>query len=147
MKKYMRLKERMRAFTLLEVLMVVVILGVLVALIVPNFIGTGEGAKKDATAIKIKSLRTQLDLFKTHCGRYPSSEEGLNALVATPEDEQVSKLWRGPYCDVAMLKDSWGNDLIYKEPGEYNQTGYDLSSPGPNRVEGDDDDVTNWEKT
>ena len=142
----MQKRVRRRAFTLLEVLMVIVILGVLAALIVPNLFGTGERAKVDATQIKIDGLDSTIEIFRTHCGRLPSTDEGLAALLLQPDDETLEGKWAGPYLKQAP-KDAWGRDLIYEAPGTYNEAGYDLSSMGPNGQAGDEDDITNWEKT
>lgn len=144
-----RKSSRRRAFTLLEVLMVIIIIGVLAALVVPSLVGTGEGAKADITKAIIESgLATPLDTYKIHTGHYPTDEEGgLKALVERPSDENVAKNWRGPYVkDASKIKDAWGNELIYQAPGEYHTDSYDLSSPGPNGSPGDDDDITNWQK-
>lgn len=142
-----RVNPRRRAFTLLEVLMVIVILGVLAALLVPQFVGTGEKAKIDAARIFVTgTIGTQLNLFRTHCGRYPTTEEGLKALLVKPDDEEIAAKWGGPYVS-KIEKDPWGSDYVYESPGTYNEDSYDLSSPGPNRRSGDEDDVTNWEKT
>jgi general secretion pathway protein G len=134
------------AFTLLEVLMVIVILGVLAALIVPQFTGTQLKAEKDLTKTQIVALGNDLERFRLHCGRFPTTDEGLAVLLDPPDDEELAERWGGPYVKKAP-KDAWGNDLIYESPGQYNEDSYDLSSPGPNGVEGDEDDITNWEKT
>jgi general secretion pathway protein G len=143
----MKRRNQRRAFTLLEVLMVIVILGVLAAIIVPQFASTGDKARVDLTTQQVNSgLATPLDLFKTHCGRYPTTDEGLAALLQKPDDEDVAAKWGGPYIK-KPAKDAWNHDLIYQSPGTYNENGYDLSSAGPNGAQGDDDDITNWEKT
>lgn len=134
------------AFTLLEVLMVIVILGVLAALIVPQFTGTRERAMVDTTKIQIAGLDSDLERFKMHCGRYPTTDEGLAVLLNKPDDEEIADKWAGPYVKKAP-KDAWGHDLIYECPGRYNENTYDLSSAGPNGQEGDDDDIVNWEKS
>lgn len=148
-RKQRRTAIRRRAFTLLEVLMVVVIIGILAALVVPNFFGAQEGAKIDLTKALIDSgVNGTLDMYRMHMGRYPTTDEGLAALVEQPDDEELAEKWRGPYIkDGSKLKDAWGNDLVYESPGQYNENTYDLSSTGPNGQEGDDDDITNWEKT
>lgn len=150
MKRKLRMRGfRRRAFTLLEVLMVVVILGILAALVVPNLFGTLRGAREDATKTIIESgLKTPLNLYRMHMGRFPDSDEGLAALVEPPDDEEEAKKWRGPYVeDVSKLKDAWGNDFIYESPGRVNEDRYDLSSPGADGQPDTDDDITNWEKT
>ena len=146
MKRMNRAQVVRRAFTLLEVLMVIVILGVLAALIVPQFTGTRERAMVDTAKIQVSSLDNDLERFKMHCGRFPTSDEGLAALLQKPDDEEIADKWAGPYVKKAP-KDPWGHDLIYECPGRYNEDSYDLSSAGPNGQEGDDDDITNWEKT
>lgn len=136
-----------RAFTLFEVLMVILILGVLAALVIPQFTGTGEKARVDLTRTLVQTnLKTSLELFRTHTGRYPTTEEGLAALVEKPEDEEIAAKWAGPYTEKKEFRDAWGRELIYRSPGEYNQDTYDLFSPGPNGQPGDDDDITNWQK-
>jgi general secretion pathway protein G len=138
-----------RAFTLLEVLMVVVIIGILAALVVPNFFGAQEGAKEDLTRALVDSgVNGTLDMYRMHMGRYPTTDEGLAALIEEPDDEELAEKWRGPYLkEGAKLQDAWGHDLIYESPGQYNENTYDLSSPGKDGQEGTEDDITNWEKT
>ena len=143
-----RAKSRRRAFTLLEVLMVILILGLLVALIVPSFMGTGERAKVDITTNQIKSMKSQLELFRMHCGRFPTTSEGLGALLKAPDDEALKGKWAGPYLSSDQSpRDAWQHELKYEAPGQYNQDSYDLSSAGPNGQFGDTDDITNWTKT
>lgn len=144
-----RMQRRVRAFTLLEVLMVVIIIGLLAAFVVPNFFGAGEQVKVDLTKAKIDSgLGGALKLYRAHMGRYPSEEDGgLKALMEKPDDEEAAKNWHGPYIEKENdLKDAWGKDLIYQSPGQYNTEGFDLSSPGKDGQEGTDDDITNWER-
>lgn len=143
-------RTRARAFTLLEVLMVVVIIGLLAAFVVPSFFGTGEKAKADLTRAKIESgLNGALDIFRAHMGRYPQADDGgLQLLFEEPEDEELAKNWAGPYLTKPQdLLDAWGNELIYECPGEYNERGYDLSSFGKDGEEGTEDDIKNWEDT
>lgn len=138
-----------RGFTLLEVLMVIVIIGVLAAFVVPNFFGASKGAKIDLTRALIKSgINGALDMYKMRMGHYPTDDEGgLDALINAPDDEELAKRWLEPFIkEGTKLEDAWQSDLIYSSPGEYNENSYDLSSPGPNMIEGDDDDITNWEQ-
>lgn len=136
---------RRRAFTLLEVLMVIVILGVLAALVAPRIMGSGEDAKKKATALQLKTLEEQLERFKIECGRYPTESEGLNALLVKPDAEDIAEKWTGKYIKEAP-NDAWGKAINYRVPGQYNADAVDLWSSGPNGTEGDDDDIKNWKQ-
>lgn len=149
MKRASRKVSRRRAFTLLEVLMVVVIIGILAALVVPNFFGAAEDAKEKLTKAVVDSgMNNTLDIYRTNMGRYPTTDEGLIALVDKPDDEEAAANWKGPYIkDASKLKDAWGREFIYQCPGQYNENSYDLSSPGKDGQEGTDDDITNWKKT
>lgn len=145
-----RTRSRVRAFTLLEVLMVVVIIGLLAAFVVPNFFGVQRDTEiKLAKAAIEGSLANALKMYRMNVGRYPTEEDGgLMALVQKPTDEDTAAKWSGPYIeDAAKLKDPWGSDFIYQYPGRYNEGGFDLSSPGPDRQQGTDDDITNWKRT
>lgn len=145
-----KVRRQKRAFTLLEVLMVVVIIGLLAAFVAPQFFGAGDRAKKDlAKAAVTSGLNGALDLFKAHMGEYPASDAGgLKALMEAPDDEEARKKWEGPYLKrTSDLKDPWEHEWIYRAPGEYNKNGYDLSSAGKDGQEGTDDDITNWERT
>jgi general secretion pathway protein G len=149
MRMVRRVARRRRGFTLLEVLMVIVIIGILAAFIVPSLFNVGEGAKKDLAQAAVNSgLNGSLEYFKINCGRYPTTDEGLIALVRKPDSEDLAEKWRGPYLkEGAKLKDPWDRDYIYVSPGRVNETSYDLSSPGVDGQPGTDDDVANWKKT
>lgn len=131
---------RRRGFTLIELLLVLVILAVLAAVVVPKFTSRSEQARTTAAQTDISSLETALDAFEVDTGRFPSSDEGLGALVAAPGSVQN---WRGPYIKRGLPKDPWGNAYIYRYPGQQNANGYDLYSFGPDGREGNDD-IGNW---
>lgn len=141
-----------RAFTLLEVLMVVVIIGLLAAFVVPNFINAPTTAKIGLTEAAVTgSLPNALKMYRVAMGRYPTTDEGLKALIQPPDDEEQAKAWKrggGPFIeDEKGLKDQWGNEYRYTCPGTYNTEGFDLSSVGPDSQEGTDDDIVNWKKS
>jgi general secretion pathway protein G len=140
---------RKRAFTLLEVLMVVIIIGLLAVFVVPQFFGTQLRTEIRLTQAKIDSgISGTLDRYKLDMGAYPTTDEGLKALIEKPDNEELAKKWGGPYLkDVGELKDAWDNELIYQAPGNVNSGGYDLSSAGPDKQPNTDDDLTNWKKT
>ena len=146
MRKTMRRTRSRAAFTLLEVLMVVAIIGLLAAFVVPQLFRTQGVAQRDLEQATVdKGFGGALDLYKLHMRRYPTEDDGgLLALVEPPEDEEEEKRWAGPYLKPDQLRDSWGTDYIYESPGEYNQDSYDLSSAGPDRDPNSDDDIKNW---
>ena len=128
------------AFTLIELLLVLVILSVLAAVVVPKFGGKSKQAKEAAAKSDIASLETALDTFEVDTGRYPAQEEGLDALLNAPGSV---KAWKGPYVK-RPPKDPWGNEYIYRFPGQVNHSSYDLLSTGEDGKEGTEDDITNY---
>jgi general secretion pathway protein G len=130
-----------RAFTLIELLLVLVILATLAALVVPKFTKRSEQAKVTAARTDIANIETSLDSFEVDCGRFPTTEEGLMALLEQPTN---ARGWHGPYLKRGMPKDHWGNPYIYRYPGQHNTSGYDLWSFGPDGQEGGGDDIDNW---
>jgi len=129
------------AFTLIELLLVLVILAVLAAVVVPKFTGRSEQARLTAAKTDISAIDGAIDQFEVDNGRYPTNEEGLGALITAPAGLQE---WHGPYLKRnAIPVDPWGNPYQYRYPGTHNATGYDLFSMGKDGHEGNDD-VTNW---
>ena len=105
-----------RGFTLIEVLLVIVILGLLAGAAVFMLTGTGEKAKKDVTRTKLQNILKQVKLYHMHMGAYPDEEEGLTLLLSRPEDEELAEKWAGPYLEASKdpLTDAWGNDVVYR---------------------------------
>jgi general secretion pathway protein G len=125
--------------------MVLVILGLLASIVVYNLAGVGDRAKVDATQINIKAIEGAIDLFRAQVGRYP---ESLQELMEAPENEEDAKRWAGPYLkESSKLQDAWHEPFVYECPGQVNKNSFDLSSGGPDKDPGNDDDITNWEKT
>ena len=141
------MKKNIKAFTLIEIMLVVIIIGVLVAMVVPNFTGRGEQARRTAAKADIEAnLTTALDLYEMDNGRYPTTDQGLPALLSKPAANPVPAHWNGPYLKKKKIpKDPWGRDYVYVSPGTYNPEEYDISSYGPDGAEGNDD-ITNWEE-
>jgi general secretion pathway protein G len=130
-----------RGFTLVELLLVLVILAVLAAVVVPKFTKRSEQARTTAATTDIANLSTALDAFEIDTGRYPTSDEGLRALIESPGNV---KDWKGPYLKRAVTNDPWGNAYVFRTPGQHNASGYDLYSFGPDGQEGGGDDIDNW---
>src|SRR5881397_3861430 len=126
---------RRRAFTLIELLLVLVILGVLAAIVVPKFSGRTEQARVTAAITQISSFSTALNAFEVDNGGFPKGRNGLADLVQQPRDAQN---WHGPYLE-SIPKDPWGSEYIFECPGKHNPSSYDIMSMGPDlRVGGDD---------
>ena len=133
--------DRLAGFTLIELLLVLVILATLAAVVVPKFTKRSEQARITAAKTDIANLSVALDAFEIDNGRYPTTQEGLKALVERPGD---LKGWIRPYISRGVPKDPWGNPYVYRQPGEHNADGYDLHSFGPDGQEGGEDDIDNW---
>ena len=131
------------AFTLIELLLVLVILGILAAIVVPKFSGRTEQARLTAAHSQISTLGTALDAFEVDNGYYPKGKNGLVDLVQPPRDAQST--WRGPYMKSDIPLDPWGHAYIYECPGKHNSSGYDLYSMGPDGRAGNEDDICNWQ--
>jgi general secretion pathway protein G len=136
--------SRRRGFTLMEVLLVLAILGVIMAMVLPQLLGRQRQANIDATKLSIRGLEQALDLFALdHDGEFPVTNIGLQALLnPTGNDPQ----WKGPYLkDTSTLPlDAWGNPMQYEYPGKYQQGKADIWSWGPDKQNGTEDDITNW---
>jgi general secretion pathway protein G len=141
MKKRSTLNIR-RGFTLVELLVVMLILAVLAALIVPNVMGRTGQAKRSAALSDISTLSSLLQTFRIDCDRYPTTEEGLQALRQPPSDVQG---WRGPYSTKEIPNDPWGNPYVYECPGPLGGDSFSLRSYGADGQpggEGDAADIT-----
>jgi len=137
-----RRRQRRGGFTLVELLLVLVILGVLAAIVVPKFAGRSEQAKEVSARTQISAFETALNSFEVDNGFYPQSKDGLNALVEAPSNAQN---WRGPYMDKKPIPmDPWGNAFVYENPGKNNDSGFDIYSMGADGRAGTEDDITNW---
>ena len=131
-------------FTLIELMIVVIIIAALAAMIVPRLSGRAEQAKATVAQSDINaSLATALKLYQLDNGNFPTTEQGLDALLTKPTTEPVPPNWNGPYVEKPPL-DPWNNPYKYRCPGTNNKSSYDLYSMGKDGQEGTDDDVTNW---
>ncbi len=135
----MKQKTRKKsAFTLIEIMVVVVILGILAAAIIPQFMGSTEDAKVSTAQSDIATLENALERFNLKMDRYPTTEEGLKALTIAPSGEE-EKWGPAPYIKV-LRPDPWGNPYQYRIPGTHHESGFDLWSSGGNGGK----EIGNW---
>jgi general secretion pathway protein G len=139
---------RERGFTLIEIMVVIVILGILAMYVAPKLMGRPEEAKQVRAKMDIAAMETALKLYKLDSGIYPGTEQGLQALVQRPESGVIPKKWRqGGYLEKGKVpKDPWGNDYIYLSPGLKGE--FDIISYGADGVPGGENenkDINNWD--
>jgi general secretion pathway protein G len=144
----MRCRGDDRGFTLIELMVVIVILGILAGLIIPRVMGRPDEARRAKAKMQIESIETALKLYKLDNGAYPTTEQGLQALVEAPSIGQPAKNWRqGGYLERSKVpKDPWDNDFIYLSPGTHGD--FDLSSLGADGEAGGEEknkDINSWE--
>jgi len=144
-----RCKNRREAFTLIELLVVLAIIATLAAIIAPSLLRHEAKSKITAAKAEMNTLGLALTAFRYDVGRYPTTEEGLNALIEPPSETEEK--WLGPYLETGKvdfdLNDPWDNPYVYVCPGKHNTEGYDLVSYGADKVEGGEDekkDIVNW---
>jgi general secretion pathway protein G len=131
-----------KGFTLIELMLVVIIIGILVSMVVPRLVGRSEQARIAASLADINAnIATALDMYELDNGQFPSTEQGLQALVTKPDFVPVPAHWNGPYLKKIPL-DPWQRPYEYKVPSSHNQD-YDLYSLGPDGIESADD-ISNW---
>jgi general secretion pathway protein G len=136
-------RRRQAGFTLVELLVVLIILGLIAAFAAPQVIKYVGGAKSDSAKIQVERLSSVLDLYRLQVGRYPSADEGLDALMDAPAD---ASNWDGPYLKKAdSLIDPWGRPYLYRFPGEHGDFDlYTLGADDQEGGEGENRDLTSW---
>ncbi len=137
-------EARRRGFTLLEIMIALAILSLLIGLAVSNLDSIfGDAQVSTAKLFVHESIKLPLTSYRLKMGDYPSTAEGLPALIAAPAGKEAQ--WSGPYfADAKIPLDPWGEPYVYRYPGVKNKTGYDIFSKGPDHVEGTADDIGNW---
>lgn len=139
--------KRQSGFTLIEIMVVVVILGILAAMVAPKILSRPDQAKVTVAKSDIESIAQALELYRLDNGFYPSTDQGLQALVDKPNFNPEPKNWNPEGYLKKAPQDPWGSSYLYLQPG--NNGKYDLYSLGADKREGGDDldaDITNWEK-
>ena len=136
------MRRKRSGFTLIELLLVVVIIGILAAIVVPKLAGKTEDARVGSTIGQMKIIQDALSRYELDNGKYPTQDQGLEALIILPTAAPVPKKWTKYLEGREVPKDGWGNEFSYLNPGKVNDDGYDLVSAGPDGQMGNDDDIT-----
>jgi general secretion pathway protein G len=144
----MKYKPNERGFTLIEIMVVIIILGILASVVVVKVTGRVEEARRTQAKVQIENFRTALGMYKLDNGSYPSTEQGLNALVEPPTVGTLPRKWReGGYLEKKKIPlDPWKNEYVYLSPGIHDD--FDISSYGDDNAqggEGKDADVNSWD--
>ena len=138
-----RKNDHQKGFSLIELLIVMVILGLLAALVGPRMFGKVDKSKQKAAKTQIALFETSLDMYRLDMGKYPTTEQGLKALRTKPEEADT---WDGPYIPKDIPLDPWGHEYLYKSPGDNGD--YDIISMGADGNiggEGIDKDIVSWQ--
>ncbi len=142
--------RRAPGFTLIEVLLVIVIIGMLATVLIVTVGGSADGAKIDTTTLTIQKIEGRIETYALHVGHYPTEADGgLNALVVKPSDENAAKKWRGEYAQENELNDAWGTRLNYEPLEAGTVVGgkkFKIWSNGPDGQSNTADDIKNWKE-
>ena len=136
----MKNREKKNAFTLVELLLVVTIIGILAGAVLVNFSGQTKKAKINRAKMDIENIKLALQMFEMNIGSYPTTDQGLDALVNDPGIDGWER-----HMESGQLRDPWGNDYQYRNPGNRGLN-YDLYTIGPDGQEGTEHDVGNWDE-
>src|SRR5215207_390421 len=135
------------AFTLLELLVVLLVIGLLAGLVAPQILGRVSDARETTAKAQLEMLETALESYRLDNGRYPTAEQGLAALRERPTGGPAPRNWRGPYLRKPVPLDPWGNAYVYRVPGQRNPTGFDLFSFGRDGKPGGEGEAESREPT
>jgi general secretion pathway protein G len=136
------LRQAQKGFTLLEVMVVIVILGIIASMVVPNLMGNQEQAAKQKVVVDIQQLESALDMYRLRNGFYPTTEQGIGSLVTAPTSQPAPRSFPEGGFIRRLPKDPWSEEYIMVSPGQLGRI--DVYSKGPDRVAGTDDDIGNW---
>lgn len=145
MSRRLRHRPDRAAFTLMELLLVMAILVILLGLVAPRFMNTQKKANVNAAKSQIGLFKSPLEMYALDMNSYPTTEQGLEALVEEPSDLENPEQWQGPYLDSSIPTDPWSHDYQYEYPPSRKTTDFpDIWSLGPDGEDGSEDDIGNW---
>lgn len=144
LKPFVKSLKNQKGFSLIELIVAIVIIGVLTALVAPRFFAQGDKAKVEATKAQIKSMMGSVKLYKLNNGSYPTTDQGLDALVEAPSSDPAPNNYPADGYMPKIPLDAWGEEFIYESPGANGQP-FEIISSGPNRISGDEDDINSWD--
>ena len=134
--------QKQAGFTLLEIMVVIVILGILASMVLPSLLGNKEKAERQKVVSDITTLESAMDMYKLDNSHYPNTDQGLEALVSKPDIDPQPRNYREDGYIKRLPTDPWGNEYLLLQPGENGK--YDLFSAGLDGEEGTEDDIGNW---
>lgn len=146
---YTRIVNSERGFSLLELLVVMTIMAILGTIVATSVMGRVSKARQIAAKTQIDGFRVALSIYRLDNGQFPATEQGLTALREKPSTAPVPENWSGPYLEKDIPLDPWGRTYVYRSPGEYDRSGYDIYSLGRDGVEGgegEDADIVSWKE-
>jgi general secretion pathway protein G len=138
-------KSHEKGFTLIELMVVIAILALLGGVVAPQVMNKLKEAKPQKAGIDLERIGMALDMYAVQNGDYPTTEQGLDALLRQPTSQPEPLNWNGPYVKAGTkFLDPWNNEYVYESPSTHEGYDYDLYSYGPDKQEGGEDDITNW---
>ena len=138
------LRYNQRGFTLIELMVVMLILALLGGIVAPKVLDRLKKAKPQKAKIDVKQIGLALDMYAADNGEYPTTEQGLDALIRKPTSPPEPMNWTTRYVDPTDFKDPWGMEYVYESPSTHEGYDYDLYSFGPDKQEGGEDDIVSW---
>ena len=142
----MRTLKRNSGFSLIEVMVVLLIIGIMASMVAPQILGNQEEAQLKKAAVDIQQLESALEMYKLRNNRFPTTEQGLDALVNAPTIDPIPRNYPDGGFIKRLPEDPWGNDYVYIYPGTNNTNSFDIMSYGSDGVQGGGDDIGNWKQ-
>ena len=138
----MKTLNRSSGFSLIEVMVVLLIIGIMASMVAPQILGNQEEAQLKKAAVDIQQMESALEMYKLRNNRFPTTEQGLEALVTAPTIDPIPRNYPEGGFIKRLPEDPWGNDYVYVYPGKHNEGSFDVFSKGPDGLLGTEDDIS-----